>query len=68
MARQMHATVDDDIFRQMKVLAAENDANISGLLRALFAVFVSDKELQEKVAQGIEPERRGGRRERPISR
>lgn len=61
MPRQMHATVDDKVFIDMKVAAARHDTNISSLLRAIFAEYLANEQLQATVAARIEPERRGGR-------
>lgn len=62
MPRQIHATVEDDTFRRVKVLAAEADVTISGLLRSVIATLLDDPKLQRKVVEGVEPDRRGGAR------
>ena len=62
MPREIHASVEDDVFRRVKIAAAESDVTISAVLRSLVGLFVEDPKVRERVIERADPD---GRRRPP---
>lgn len=58
MPREIHASVEDDVFRRAKVAAAQADVTISAVLRSLVLLFVEDQKVRERVVHQADPDRR----------
>ena len=53
MPREIHASVEDDVFRRVKIAAAESDVTISAV-----GLFVEDPKVRKRVIERADPDRR----------